>query len=259
VTVLAQCEAAPEADAGLRCLKCDYNLTGLTSQRCPECGWEVEWDAVQEVREQAARQIDTPWARWPWHLKPVGFFVTAVQVAFTPWIFARRVPLRPTLLWPLAFATICFVWAAAGAWFIHNDTDITPSWMICGAACILAQTVLYGLLAPPRYSRYRFRWWLVVCCYASWPLLIEVFSAGPPVIGLDGDGNVWTTDGWFAPSEPSDWATSAAFHVWWLGLVVVAAMCARPKRWWRVLLVLLSIPLLTIGTTYLGVVLYDIL
>jgi primosomal protein N' len=28
----------PAGDSGLRCPWCDYNLTALTSSRCPECG-----------------------------------------------------------------------------------------------------------------------------------------------------------------------------------------------------------------------------
>jgi len=29
-------------DSGLRCLECDYNLTGITTDRCPECGWQID-------------------------------------------------------------------------------------------------------------------------------------------------------------------------------------------------------------------------
>ena len=31
-------EALPVPDLGLRCLECQYQLTGLMSHRCPECG-----------------------------------------------------------------------------------------------------------------------------------------------------------------------------------------------------------------------------
>ncbi len=33
-------------DRRIFCLKCRYNLTGLTSDRCPECGWLVDWEKV---------------------------------------------------------------------------------------------------------------------------------------------------------------------------------------------------------------------
>ena len=29
-------------DSGLRCLECDYNITGLQGSRCPECGWCID-------------------------------------------------------------------------------------------------------------------------------------------------------------------------------------------------------------------------
>ncbi len=33
----------PPTDTGHRCLECDYNLTAITTNRCPECGWKIDW------------------------------------------------------------------------------------------------------------------------------------------------------------------------------------------------------------------------
>ncbi len=38
---------APQTDVGRRCLECDYNLTAITTNRCPECGWVIDWDLVE--------------------------------------------------------------------------------------------------------------------------------------------------------------------------------------------------------------------
>lgn len=38
-------------DTGLKCLECDYNLTGIDSDRCPECGWPIDADLLAFARE----------------------------------------------------------------------------------------------------------------------------------------------------------------------------------------------------------------
>ena len=44
--------AGPGADAPgeeeLHCPLCDYNLRGTTEPRCPECGYQFEWDALRD-------------------------------------------------------------------------------------------------------------------------------------------------------------------------------------------------------------------
>ena len=44
VTESTGAEAPPLKDEDLRCVRCEYNLTGLTSSVCPECGsaWKLE-------------------------------------------------------------------------------------------------------------------------------------------------------------------------------------------------------------------------
>ncbi len=34
-------------DTGQRCLDCDYNLTAITGDRCPECGAPIDWNLVE--------------------------------------------------------------------------------------------------------------------------------------------------------------------------------------------------------------------
>ncbi|MCX5661001.1 MAG: hypothetical protein NTW19_15035 [Planctomycetota bacterium] len=39
-------QAQPPADLKLHCLKCGYNLTGLTREVCPECGAAFRWEEL---------------------------------------------------------------------------------------------------------------------------------------------------------------------------------------------------------------------
>lgn len=36
-------------ESGLHCLECDYNLTGLSEARCPECGWEIDAELLGQL------------------------------------------------------------------------------------------------------------------------------------------------------------------------------------------------------------------
>jgi hypothetical protein len=47
---------------GWHCLACGYSLVGLESDRCPECGWAIDFAALGTTRErlrEAARTRDT--------------------------------------------------------------------------------------------------------------------------------------------------------------------------------------------------------
>ncbi len=37
---------SPPVESGVCCPECDYNLTGLTSDRCPWCGWKLDADVL---------------------------------------------------------------------------------------------------------------------------------------------------------------------------------------------------------------------
>jgi hypothetical protein len=57
-------------NAALRCLNCDYNLTGLTGAVCPECGGTIDWDVVYcdpELRRRGSPVYHKRgWVLIPW-------------------------------------------------------------------------------------------------------------------------------------------------------------------------------------------------
>ncbi len=68
--------------SGLFCPKCDYNLTGLIENRCPECGTPFDPEKLREMLEAAPRPMSIP---------ALAFYVLWPGVVF------------PALLWFLAF------------------------------------------------------------------------------------------------------------------------------------------------------------
>ncbi len=81
-------------DVGLRCPECEYNLTGLADDICPECG--ESFDREQLLAELAGAVMPIPiWCR----RKEVGsvqaFVSTAIEIWSHPIRFANRFPVNP--------------------------------------------------------------------------------------------------------------------------------------------------------------------
>jgi len=236
-------------DSGLTCLRCDYSLTGLTSDRCPECGTPIDWPATRLEHENELRRKGPVWGRWPWYLAPAAFVVTAAQVAFLPWVFADRLPARPRLRSALAFLGLCMGMALVTTLFTHHGDEPDHVMWGIGVACeVVLQTALFGWLLQPYRVRHSYRFWFAVTAYTSYPLLMELFR-GPPFI-LQRASNVWPFSMW--GSNHPDWLTSLLYHWWWAGLAIMAWVRLPRRRRWRIALMIASIPALTYISSYTG-------
>ncbi len=49
----------PVEDTGLRCLECEYNLTGVQSERCPECGWQIDHAILGPAEGESLTRANT--------------------------------------------------------------------------------------------------------------------------------------------------------------------------------------------------------
>lgn len=81
----------PEADGGLRCPHCDYNLTGLNESRCPECGNSFD---SEELRSRSAHITPSPIRGWNdgVHSWPIAFAWMCLLTWFAPWRVGRGFP-----------------------------------------------------------------------------------------------------------------------------------------------------------------------
>lgn len=259
---------APLTDSGLRCPRCDYNLTGITNSRCPECGNSVDWGAVQAAALAGSRRRGPPWERWPWYLAPVSFMVTALQTAFTPWILARQIPDRPRLWLPLIFAATC----AAGFWLGFMQCyrfTYAYHWLIGAASYAVMQVLALPPLLPRRRPTWAWRYWLTITCYTTYPLplypllawmrfyhpvLRWIFYPGgfqyapvsPPYISFR-SSPLWP----FNMSSSFDGLTTFLYYLWLSGLLVIAVSSVRPKSRWRAIAVPPVVLLLTLAASYL--------
>jgi hypothetical protein len=93
-------------DEGLRCPTCDYNLTGLVEEVCPECG--NAFDRVQMIAEMSVAAAPIPiWGRRHEIGAPLAFVQTLFEIWFHPIRFAKRFPKNANERQALVFSRWC--------------------------------------------------------------------------------------------------------------------------------------------------------
>ncbi|HNO77447.1 MAG TPA: hypothetical protein PKN33_05240 [Phycisphaerae bacterium] len=102
----------PINDEGLRCPRCEYNLTGLEESVCPECG--CAFDRRQLLAEKAGAPAPIP----IWGLRnEIGllpaFARTVLNIWFHPIRFAKRFPINPNQRDATVFSRWCLGIAVA--------------------------------------------------------------------------------------------------------------------------------------------------
>lgn len=172
---------ASTADSGLRCPNCRYNLTGLSSHKCPECGRALNWD---EIRAAAVLTPQIHFEKASIAFKPIGFVHTCLTVMLAPWVFARQSVQFIHAGHALAFGAVCF----AGTWlslFFENGVEMMMAWLSTAMVYLVFQTILLTLIEPHGWRRplRTGRYWALVGGYTSAIMLTEMVS-GPPFIFL---------------------------------------------------------------------------
>ena len=229
----------PVEDTGDRCVDCGYNLTGLTADVCPECGWQIDWELARSGVE--GRRVGTPAHRARGWRKVDQTLMTVMVMLFTPWRFARQVR-TDEAIWPgLIVAALCCLTMSQRFAGGLGDLLRMIIFLLPGVSVvILAQSLVFATLCvrpsadSPRWYA-RFRLWLIVsfystCFVASWRFIEE-----PPMISSLSD----TTFAW--PLDPSSLirphlGATTIFYWWWAILATVLLIRNRP-RWLAGLLI----------------------
>jgi hypothetical protein len=233
-TTVTALDARAAIDIGLRCPRCEYNLTGLTEPRCPECGTAFGWD---DVRRAAACPPHIAFERARGWRKVPAFVVTWATVLFAPWIFARQIVQRASWGHALVFGALCFAGTAL-AYLSDLDTDFHATWLCTALIYVVFQTLWLSVLDPAVWQRpwKTLRFWVLVGCYTSAVMLTEVVFGPPPLFLTDLWDFVTTgsVDSWFDELFRPDvgalvcWAQLA---VWIIGLCCIYArrIARRPN------------------------------
>ncbi len=220
--------ASAAVDSGLRCPECEYNLTGLTEPRCPECGVVFDWEEVRRAVANPPRIAFERAKRWN---KVPAFFVTWVTVLFAPWIFARQIVQHASLRHGLAFAGICFVGTSL-SYFAGMDWEFQVTWLLTALIYIPLQALWLSALDPAgwRKTGKTLRFWLITGCYTSAVMLTEVVH-GPPLLLL-GDLLEFVMTGrvnsWL--DELYEFSTESVLLWTQLGLWIIVLCCVYAKR-----------------------------
>lgn len=163
--------ASGATDSELSCPTCDYNLTGLTENRCPECGEAFD---PEQVRRLCSTHVQpaTPWDT-PGGFR--GFWQTWLLALTQPKGLAANFPRRHSHGRAAAYARICYASALLPCFVVTvvfgDEVPIGVSAMLAAAtafgACEILNPMLLAWIVDPTCAKERHHFWRGLVQYTS--------------------------------------------------------------------------------------------
>lgn len=233
-------------DIGLRCLSCDYNLTGLAENRCPECNAPFAPDLMRRIL--AGDRLPVPiWDDPSQGSLLVRFFRVCWMTWFRPTEFARQMPwsfdTRSVIKYWFLVRAVTLLLVVATSLLTVGRTDASSDLkvasagiillfagsLLCEATLAIVLDVLVERRASPQLTEPvgPWRWWGRVSFYSSfliltagfWPALwLAEWADRRQLLAFD---LAWGAYVWIP-----------AIQLWWFQ-AVAGAVAAHAARGWR--------------------------
>lgn len=255
-------------DIGVRCPHCEYNLTGLTESRCPECG--EPFDLEQLSRRASDRACpSTPWDQSPQHPMLLRFARTWRLAAANPKQLAREFPARHDAALALGYSLACYFFSVcivnlgcAGmvALFRPRDAIAIVAFTFSSsvgavAACWLCEAVMsvaLALASPRRTPMDSYHFWRGLTHYTSgFTLMTAAWGAAalmPAILTSEFSRTQWgpLVIAWA-------WISALGIFTWWNG-VLWSIIAARMKWGARCVVACVLTVLIGLGSILVGYV-----
>jgi hypothetical protein len=216
-------KTAPAQDSGLRCPRCDYNLTGLPENICPECGAAFD---PEELRRRLPEHIPG------WERPGVSAFFSVCMMTWgQPVRFARQFPVHYRADTAASFRryalglTLVILVPTQMAILVRDGLPLfVISFTLTSAlvlACVFCEFMLWGLLDihyPQRDNLAE----PAAEDGPSWAGLIGFYRSFLPMTAAAVAGLVLTN----APLPA--WGLLVGVVLWW-GLALLASILVRMK------------------------------
>jgi hypothetical protein len=182
-------------DTGMRCQECGYNVTGLTDNRCPECGTEFDPDLLQRI----AAGEPIPCTPWDTRGGFSGFWQTWWMALVRPRQLATELAPRQDVNRAIAYSIYCF--ALAGALLVTigglvgvlsgdpvrmlvTSLLMVPPLCFAWWSCETVIAALLTCIGAPRGMRHAYHFWRGLTHYTGGSTLLTGAWVGLGLVSM---------------------------------------------------------------------------